>query len=710
MDKKEKLVPVFENGLAKPIFPFTDGKTGKEYDAKTSDIVRFCVYVETDYDMDGDGKRDLVKVFVQVPRSAAEGNYKAATIYEARPYTAGVMADAYDHMKEVENKTYKSIDKKALWNSPEPRKSTEAISSLAASYETSSKDWYYLDEGSKKYCFDNIDLYDYYLIRGFAVVECAGLGTRGSEGYECVGTTFEKEAFKNVVEWLTGDRKAFLTKDSSVEVKADFSNGKIGMTGRSYGGTMPFAVATTGVKGLETIVPVAGIASWYEQQNQQGAQRYWPKEQLNTFLSYYCSSLYSDPKESKEGKEKIAAYQYQMAVDQIKCGFDYDEDFWGQGDYTKDAKKIKCSALIVHGLNDENVSTKQFEMMFSAFKKAGQNAKLILHQGYHLTPTMVDKGYGFLIDGKKYQDILNRWFSHYLYGVKNDAENMSEVLVQDNRNQDIWHTFNKWHVGTVMDFKMDAKDALKDEVIDTDWGKAGINSHNADEKMSLHTSNMNRRYMTKALDKEMLIQGTIKVSFEAALNHGDSKNDFHGKNVNDADTLTMKTGTGLGIMDDVKMTVLVCDYCKETFDSIQTTDPERNVIPHYVVKEKALVQGGELESFDEIKFDTVNKNYKVISRSYIDLCNPKSAYESYTATSKDAINLVEGEFHNYEIYLNAKHYALEPGHQLMVVLATEDPVECLIHKDYSIKIKQSSIKMRVPVIEGNKKLDTIHSV
>ena len=94
-------VPVFENGLAQPVFPFTDGKTGEDYDPHTSEIVRYCVYVESDYDMDGDGKRDLIKVLVQVPRSAAEGNYKAASLFEARPYCAGVQEDGYDHMKEV---------------------------------------------------------------------------------------------------------------------------------------------------------------------------------------------------------------------------------------------------------------------------------------------------------------------------------------------------------------------------------------------------------------------------------------------------------------------------------------------------------------------------------------------------------------------------------------------------------------------------------
>ena len=81
-NKQYSKVPVFENGLAQPVFPFTDGKTGENYDPSTSDIVRYCVYVESDYDMDGDGKRDLIKVLVQVPRSAVEGNYKAASLFK----------------------------------------------------------------------------------------------------------------------------------------------------------------------------------------------------------------------------------------------------------------------------------------------------------------------------------------------------------------------------------------------------------------------------------------------------------------------------------------------------------------------------------------------------------------------------------------------------------------------------------------------------
>ena len=72
-EKNYSKVPVFENGLAQPVFPLTDGKTGEKYDPATSSIVRYCVYVETDYDVDGDGKRDLVKAVVQVHFSLFHG-------------------------------------------------------------------------------------------------------------------------------------------------------------------------------------------------------------------------------------------------------------------------------------------------------------------------------------------------------------------------------------------------------------------------------------------------------------------------------------------------------------------------------------------------------------------------------------------------------------------------------------------------------------
>ena len=698
-EKNYSKVPVFENGLAQPVFKFTDGKTGEKYDPATSSIVRYCVYVESDYDMDGDGKRDLVKAFIQVPRSAVEGNYKAATLYEARPYCAGVQADGYDHMKEVESKEYRKIDFADLDKEVPARIPEGMISAMDLALKADPADWYYPDKGNNNsMVYENLDNFNYYLVRGFAVVVSAGFGALGSDGFNYVGSEYERDAFKSVVEWLHGDRVAYADREGKIETKADWANGNVAMTGRSYAGTMPFAVATTGVEGLKTIVPVAGIADWYTQQNMQGAQRYWPKEMLNSFLAYFCSSRYNDETLSEKQLDDIAAFHHELSLQQLKCGFDYDPDFWGSGNYRLHADQIKCSALIVHGFNDENVSTKQFEMMHTAFEQAGQTVKLILHQGPHITPTMANKNYGILIDGKFYDDIVNEWISHYLYGVENGAEKMPEVLAQTNYDQKKWETESAWETEYTM--KLTSKEESK-TVIDTDWEKAGVSAENFDDVMALKSTNMAQRYVTDPFEKAVTVQGTVCLNLKAALKDGNIETDFDPENRNDVDTRTMQLGNSKvsGKMDDVEIAVLLCDVCDEEFDSIQTVDPERNIVQVTTVKEGGIINGGDLPAFDEAEFNTVHKKYRVITRAFADLCNPEAGYAPETA--QNSIELKKGEYHDYSVYLNATRYTVEPGHRLAVVVATEDPVNCLIHKTYSVEIDDNSVMVEVPVTKAS---------
>lgn len=697
-EKNYSKVPVFENGMAQPVFPFTDGKTGANYDPKTSAIVRYAVYVESDYDMDGDGKRDLIKALIQVPRSAVEGNYKAATVFEARPYCAGVQEDGYPHMKEVAEKEYRKFDLADLDNEAPARVPTGEIGAMELALKADPADWYYPDKGNNNsMVYENLENFNYYLVRGFAVVVSAGFGALGSDGFNFVGSDYERDAFKSVVEWLHGDRIAYADREGTIQTKADWSNGNVAMTGRSYAGTMPFAVATTGVEGLKTIVPVAGIADWYTQQNMQGAQRYWPKEMLNSFLAYYCSSRYNDETLSEKQLDDIAAFHHELSLQQLKCGFDYDKDFWGMGNYRLNADKIKCTALIVHGLNDENVSTKQFEMMHKSFEQAGQNVKLILHQGPHITPTMPNKGYGILIDGKFYDDIVNEWISHYLYGVENGAEDMPAVLVQTNYDQNKWETSDSWEMAHAM--TLACKEAGT-TVINTDWEAAGVSAENFDDVMGQKSTNMGIRYVTAPFEESVTVQGTVCVKLKAALKDGDIEHDFNPENRNDADTLTMKLGDSKisGKMDDVEIAVLLCDVCDEAFDSIQTVDPERNIVPVETVKEGGIINGGDLPAFNEAEFKTVHKNYRVITRAFADLCNPEAGYEPETADK--SITLAKGEYHDYHVYMNATRYTVEPGHRLAVVIATEDPINCLIHKTYSVEIENGSVEAEVPVTKA----------
>ena len=54
---------------------------------------------------------------------------------------------------------------------------------------------------------------------------------------------------------------------------ADWTTGSVGMIGGSYNGTLPNQVATTGVEGLDTIVPISAISSWYDYYRANGLVR-----------------------------------------------------------------------------------------------------------------------------------------------------------------------------------------------------------------------------------------------------------------------------------------------------------------------------------------------------------------------------------------------------------------------------------------------------
>ena len=440
--KTDSGVLKFEDGMSQPVVKYADPGTPNT----DSDIIRYCVYVETDHDTDGDGRADLVKALVQVPRAAAEGDYDAAAIYDPTPYQAGVTsnnigAKSYPYADET-------FDYEKLYAPGEKRKPAGDKSTMELSEEADSEDWTYTVPGSqgKMSGYYAADLYDYYLIRGFAVIEAGGIGTYGSEGYELCGSDLERDAHKCVVEWLHGDRTAYTDKENNIAVSADWCNGNVAMTGGSYGGTLPFEVATTGVEGLKTIIPVAGISNWYDYANSQGVSTYSDPHYTDILAGLVAGATYLDD-EWLVTNDKYGAWLKQIASDETKANGNY-TDIWKKMDYTLDADKIKCSALIVHGLNDFNVLTKQADIMFRSFKKAGQNVKLLLHQDGHYS------FFGKQVGDQLFDELLNKWLSHYLYDVDNGIESMAEATVQSNVDGS-FSTYDSW--GDVEPKHVDAK-------------------------------------------------------------------------------------------------------------------------------------------------------------------------------------------------------------------------------------------------------------
>ena len=88
-----------------------------------------------------------------------------------------------------------------MYAQPEPRTPRRQRHHRRACRGRGRSEWYYWNEYEGIYDYEDLTWYDYYLVRGFAVVECGGLGTRGSDGFETCGSDLEIDAFKCVIEW-----------------------------------------------------------------------------------------------------------------------------------------------------------------------------------------------------------------------------------------------------------------------------------------------------------------------------------------------------------------------------------------------------------------------------------------------------------------------------------------------------------------------------
>ena len=696
--------PLFVDGVAQPIFPYTSGVPTKDgYSNDKSDIIRYSVYVETNYDTDGDGKLDLVKALVQLPRAAAEGKYKAAAIYDARPYITGCTDNG-----KVRGIDYTKGDQgynlNNLYVQPAAREAQGTANTMDTAKKAKAEEWYYLSpyESSPKdpfYDYEDLDWYDYFLVRGYAAIEVGGLGTLGSEGLETCGADVETDAFKCVIEWLTGDRAAYTDRTSNIAIKADWSNGNVAMTGRSYGGTTDFAVASTGVKGLKTIVPVAGIASWYEYTNSQGIAT--DDVAYSDNLAFYCAGryintgLYQNDTEWKPIKDIYPAYLNRIYNDQIALNGDYGTH-WATRDYTAGNEgkagtastskynNFNCPALIVHGLNDDNVRTKQFQLMYDAFKNAKQNVKLLLHQGEHITPDYDDHKTSLMIGNKTYSSILNEWYSHYLYGQNtndgNNAEAMAAVTVQNNTDGS-WSTLDSWPTS---DSLADVNNKLT--LTNTATGTTTINSNmngisNWRDAFTSSSTSASAMYATEPVANDTVIKGTVQVKISAApIQHPDQQ----------ASAIAVQSES-TGSRDALMMSAMLVDVADDEFTTYPMSRTE-------VKTGKMNWVGSGAQDYEIINFKTVQSKYKIIARGWIDLANPSAGFDSASAANK--ISLEDGVYHDYTVYLQPNYYTVKAGHKLALVVYTYEPGKASYSENYGITIDNHSLSAVIPVPEG----------
>ncbi len=380
VNAQKKIGPIFKNGEAQIVDEFND---------KTK-WIRHDLWVETSFDSDGDGKKD--RMHVDVTRVAqTEQGLKLPVVYETSPYYAGTASNITGLFWDVKHE---------LGMQPSPRVHVEVTRT------------------GKRPIISNSQI-NTWVPRGYVVVHSSSPGTGLSDGAPTVGGNNESLAPKAVIDWLNGRAKGYTSREGDEEVVAFWSTGKVGMTGTSYNGTLPLAAATTGVEGLEAIIPIAPNTSYYHYYRSNGLVRS-PGGYLGEDIDVLYDFIHSGKEENRPRNNKVVRDTEMMnGMDRITGDYN---DFWAGRDYLNEMQPMKAALLMAHGFNDWNVMPEHSYRISKKAIEMGIPTQIYYHQNGHGGPPPIK--------------MMNRWFTRYLHGIKNNVENDSKAwIVRENDTQ-----------------------------------------------------------------------------------------------------------------------------------------------------------------------------------------------------------------------------------------------------------------------------------
>jgi len=365
---QEKAVPIFEDGQAQIVPAFEDPEQWIKHD----------LWVETEFDTDGDGLPDRMHVDVTRPVQTDTEGLKLPVVYVSSPYFAGTASGSQQYFWNVRHEIGATPPER-VHPPPIVRRGKRPIISTSHT-----KTW---------------------VPRGYIVVHSSSPGTGLSDGSPTIGGDNESLAPKAVIDWLCGRANGYTERDGDEKVEAFWSTGKVGMTGTSYNGTIPVAAATTGVEGLEAIIPIAPNTSYYHYYRSNGLIQSpggWLGEDIDVLYDFIHSG-----EESKRAYNDSVVRDTELVGGMDRIKGDYN-DFWAGRDYLNDMEPMKAALLMSHGFNDWNVMPEHSYRIYEAAKAKGIPCQIFYHQGGHGGPPPMK--------------MMNRWFTRYLHGVENGVE------------------------------------------------------------------------------------------------------------------------------------------------------------------------------------------------------------------------------------------------------------------------------------------------
>lgn len=468
-----KAQPIFEDGQAQVVEAFNDEKQW----------ITEVLWVETEFDSDDDGQLDRMHVDVVRQQQTETERLKVPVVYETSPYFSGTGTTSTEY----------------FWN---PRQELNADPPA----RTFQPDIKYQGEKSTI----SRSLIRQWVPRGFAVVHSSSPGTGRSDGCPTVGGENESLGPKAVVDWLNGRAKGYKTPDGDEEVKATWCTGKVGMTGTSYNGTLPIACATTGVEGLEAIIPVAPNTSYYHYYRSNGLIRHpggYMGEDIDVLYEFINSG---DPDHREHCNCEVRDKELRGSFDRVKGDYN---DFWAGRDYLNKLQNYKAATLMSHAFNDWNVMPEHSVRIYEALKSKGVPCQAFFHQGGHGGPPPMER--------------MNRWFTRYLYGIENGVEDDPKAWIvrekQSRRKPTPYPDYPNPEAALVKLFPSpegrqtgsltlnQPATATKESLIDNYSFKGAALA-------AAEWSNHRLLYATLPLTKELHISGTARVNIKLASN------------------------------------------------------------------------------------------------------------------------------------------------------------------------------------------------
>lgn len=628
--------PLYFNG--KPIASFDPSR-----------FIREVVYIETDMDTDSDGHADLVKAEIMRPAESNDG-LKVPAVFTASPYNQGTNDE---------------------WGEKITHNVNQPLTHKEPGYQSPTEPYFPYDfdhqevKGTAQQASQSFSttpaytLNTYLSTRGYAIVYASGIGTKDSDGLQTCGSPEQTDSMKAVVEWLHGDRRAFTDRTSGITIQADWCNGNVGMTGRSYLGTLATAVATTGVPGLKAIVSEAAISNWYDYYRENGlvmAPGGFQGEDADVLAAETFSRTKS-PADYRRIESTNAKYMQGLEAAEDRSSGNYN-GFWSHRNYIPNVGHIKCDVMMVHGLNDWNVKPVNVKNLYDALQESPVTHKLILHQGQHI--------YINAFRSLDFSEMINLWFANKLWELDNNADSiLPDVLVQDNVHPETWRTYTNWsgNHSTTLHFTKDSlttADSDSAPVITfndhqdqsvyqkwchqpAQWSKALL--HDQDHQFSAH-------FTTSPLKDDWLLRGTptLKVRVSSSADHG----------------LISARLVDLGTA-------------------------KRLTVSPVILAKDGLELGYHFGQDDlrEFQLQKETTDAKVISYGHINLQN------RHDASTVD--DLTAGQFVDVQFSLQPIFHTLKAGHQLgLILFATDYEMTLRGNEDISYQIDPQNCELILP--------------